>query len=193
MPLKKILLLLLIGSSFTACKQSTLTYDKPYFDFDSLMTKQVTLLSKSNDSIKKVANMDGKEDTASFVADSTALAHELDVFLQLDIINKPLFKSAYSYLANEKDLKSNLSVRTYRLNEKVKSPVSFVRFYYLDDFKNIKKIESSFQEQNTLYFSKRNLRLEFNDEMLLKAYSISGVQKMILNDSVKFTVSGSIF
>lgn len=183
--------------SLSACNHSNLIYDKPYFDFDSLVTHQLNWLSPLGDSIKKIAVMDGKQDASAFQATEEALRHELDIFQQLDVINKPIFKKAF-LISAEEDTKSNLKVRLYQFNQQsnIKSPVDFVRFYYLNDIHHLKKIESVYQEENALYFTKRNLTVEFEekaDRSMLKRYSISGVQKMILNDSVKFMISGTIF
>lgn len=183
--------------SLSACNRSNLTYNKPHFDFDSLVTHQLKWLSPLGDSIKKIAVMDGKQDASAFQATEEALRHELDIFQQLDVINKPIFKKAF-LISAEEDTKSNLKVRLYQFNQQsnIKSPVDFVRFYYLNDIHHLKKIESVYQEENALYFTKRNLTVEFEekaDRSMLKRYSISGVQKMILNDSVKFTISGTIF
>ncbi len=176
----------------TACKQANLKYDKPYFDFDSLVNIQIRKISISKDSIRKDVLIDGKQDHSSFIIDSTRLAHEWDVFRQLDVINKPLYKGNYE-ITDGKDTKSNLRVRTYL--SKIKSPVPFVRFYFQDEFKNIKKIESNYQEENALYFTERDLMIVLSDlsgEPLIKGYSITGSQKMILSDSVKFSIRGSI-
>jgi hypothetical protein len=192
MQIKDIFTILLLAISFIACKQANLKYDKPYFDFDSLVNVQIKKISNTKDSIRKDAVIDGKQDHSSFVIDSTRLAHEWDVFRQLDVINKPLYKGNYE-ITEGKDTKSNLQVRTYQ--SKIKSPIPFVRFYFHNDFKNLKKIESNYQEENALYFTKRDLMMALDDlsgELLIKDYSITGSQKMILSDSVRFSIKGSI-
>ncbi len=192
MQIKNIFTILLIAISFIACKQANLKYDKPYFDFDSLITSQIQKQMSNKDSIYKVAMIDSKQDHSLFLIDSTRLAHEWDVFRQLDVINKPLYKGNYE-ITEGKDTKSNLQVRTYQ--SKIKSPIPFVRFYFHDDFKNLKKIESNYQEENALYFTKRDLMMALDDlsgELLIKDYSITGSQKMILSDSVRFSIKGSI-
>lgn len=180
------------------CNRGNLKYDKPYFDFDSLVTAQIKLVGLSNDSINKIAIIDGKTDVSQFMTDTAALKNELEIFRQLDVINKPLFKDAYSFEGDEKDAKSNLQVRTYRLKNsaKVKSAVPYVRFFFLQDFQHLKKIESLFTESNSLYSSHRNLSMEFDDigkTNKLKRFSISGFQKMILNDSVRFSIEGIVY
>lgn len=175
-----------------SCNQTNLKYDKPYFDFDSLINTQVDLLVKANPSLLKTVSLDGRSDQSTIKIDSAILAHELDVFRQLDLINKPLYRDAYEILDGAKDSRSNLMVRQYK--SKNPSSVPFVNFYYQNDFLHLKKIESYYVENNTLYSTKRQLRLDFDDatgKLLLSRYVLTGTQKMILSDSVKFSIEGS--
>jgi len=177
---------------FSSCNRANLKYDKAYFDFDSLIDVQVTALLKAQTTINKKSMISGKEDDSSFVPDSLKLANELDVFRQLDLINKPLYRNSYEIRDGEKDTKSNLLIRSY--TSKTPSPVSFVKFYYRSSSHELKKIESVFHEENALYDTKRNLLLEFDDSngsLLLSGYTLSGTQKMILNDTVNFAVNVS--
>lgn len=176
----------------SACNRANQKYEKTYFDFDSLINVQVVELLKVQSTITKKSVINGKGDDSSFVPDSLKLANELDVFRQLDIINKPLYKNAYEISDGEKDIKSNLLIRSY--TSTTSSPVSFVRFYYKSSPRELKKIESFFHEENALYDTQRNLMLTFDDSsgsLLLSGYSLSGTQKMILNDTVNFSVSVS--
>jgi hypothetical protein len=136
--------------------------------------------------------INGKEDDSSLILDSLKLANELDVFRQLDVINKPLYRTIYQIEDGEKDTKSNLLIRSY--TAKSPSPVPFVKFYYRSSPRELKKIESFFHEENSLYDTRRNLLLEFDDSsgsLLLSGYQLSGAQKMILNDTVNFSVNVS--
>jgi hypothetical protein len=177
---------------FSACDRTNQKYDKAYFDFDSLINGQVAGLLKAQSTISKKSMINGKKDDSSFVPDSLKLANELDVFRQLDLINKPLYRNAYEIKDGEKDTKSNLLIRSY--TAKSPSPVPFVKFYYRSFPRELKKIESVFHEENALYDTRRNLLLEFDDSsgsLLLNSYQLSGTQKMILNDTVNFSVSVS--
>jgi hypothetical protein len=73
--------------------------------------------------------------------------------------------------------------------------VPFVQFYYQHDVTNLKRIEAEYQEQNALYYTKRRLSIQFDGsgKNLIHHYSIEGAQKMILSDSVRFSIHGSIF
>ena len=144
----RLLLLIIIASFLVGCQQVDRKYDKAYFDFDSLVNIQVKKISLTGDSIHKAASMDGKADESIFLADSSALAHELDVFRQLDVINKPLYKEAYK-ITSEKDAKSNL-IGGFPLridsNRGILDYLSLIGFYqlpltYLDDYtKQVDKV-----------------------------------------------------
>jgi hypothetical protein len=176
----------------SACNRANQKYDKAYFDFDSLINVQVAALLKAQATISKKSMINGKEDDSSFVLDSLKLANELDAFRQLDVINKPLYRNIYQIEDGQKDYKSNLLIRSY--TAKSPSPVHFVKFYYRSSPRELKKIESVFHEENSLYDTRRNLLLEFDDStgsLLLSGYQLSGTQKMILNDTVNFSVNVS--
>jgi hypothetical protein len=176
----------------TACNRTNQQYDKAYFDFDSLINVQVVELLKFKSTIRKKSEINGKNDESSFVPDSTNLANELDVFRQLDLINRPLYRKSYEVIDGLKDTKSNLLIRSYTATSP--SPVPYVKFYYQSSSRVIKRIESVFQEENALYDTKRKLILEFDDSsgsILLSSYQLQGAQKMILSDSVNFSVDVS--
>ncbi len=182
------LLVLLIGS----CQQANRVYEKPYFDFDSLIHTQVKARAIQQKTIFKVAFINTQEDSTSFKADSAVLAHEWDAFLQLDVINKPMYKNNYE-ITERADHKSNLTVRTYQ--SKIPSSVPFVHFYYHGSFANLKRIESKYVEKNVLTDIARHLTLTFDEEQgkpFIHKYSITGGQKMIFNDTLQFSIQGSI-
>jgi len=188
----RILLLLLGGVFLFSCNRTNLKYDKPYTDFDSLINIQVQGLLNAKITINKKSVINGKRDSTSFVPDSLKLANELDIFRQIDLINKPLYLKAYEIKEGEKDTKSNLLIRSY--TTKLPSPVPVIKFYFTPSGRVLKKIETVFHEENTLYSTKRNLVLEFDDSngsRLLSGYHVSGVQKMILSDTVNFSVDVS--
>lgn len=186
------LFFLVIAFIHVSCNKTNQVYDKPYVDFDSLINSQIKSLVRAKSSLTKSVVLDGKSDQSTITIDSAIVAHELDVFRQLDFINKPLYRNGYEVIDGEKDTRSNLTTRKYK--SKNLSPIPIVVFYYHNDFFNIKKIESVYQEDNTLYSTRRELLLEFDDAsgtQLLTRYSLKGIQKMILNDTVMFSIEGS--
>ncbi|MCX8491207.1 MAG: hypothetical protein ORN54_09080 [Cyclobacteriaceae bacterium] len=191
-PLKFVACLFVLGAISFSCRQTNLKYDKPYFDFDSLVNIQISYLANRKDSVHKTASIDGKKGLSSFLADSVQLAHEWDVFRQLDVINKPTYKGHY-IVTEEKDSKSNLTIRRYTCD--IKSSVPVVLFYFQNDLLNLRRIESQYIEQNALYFTTRQLTLSLDGakgQIYVYDYAIKGVQKMILSDSVQFSIHAYI-
>jgi hypothetical protein len=59
----------------------------------------------------------------------------------------------------------------------------------------VRKILIEEKEENELYFSSRSLVMNFESSpsgMILSSYSISGLQKLLLKDSVEYLIEGEI-
>src|SRR5438132_834959 len=95
----------------SACNQTEVKYKKSYFDFDSLINRQVMALAKTK--WKKMSVLNKKQDSVSIQPDSLQWSNELDVYRQLDAINKPVLKGNYS-VEKKKDIHSNLTVRSFK-------------------------------------------------------------------------------
>jgi hypothetical protein len=161
--------------------------------FDSLVASQVGVLSRAKASITKKASIDGNQDETTFTPDSTLWESELEIFRQLEIYERPAYKDVYEMKDGVPDGKSNLMVRSYHSLKNI--PVSDLKFYYHDQIKHLKKIEATYREKNTLYTTSRSLQMEFDEvdsKSVLSSYSISGVQKMVLSDSVKFSIHSKV-
>jgi len=118
---------------------------------------------------------------------------ELEIFRELEKINKPAFRKAYTITDSLKDTKSNLMIRRYGATEE---PMPRVEFFYMTEFAHLRKIEASITEKNLLYTSHRVLKMEFEEgelgRPLLMGYSINGFQKMFLRDTVRLSMQGHI-
>jgi len=181
--------LLLLISCTESQQQSAL-----YYPIDSLIHAQVDYLVKSKALLTKKAEIDGVEETNSFTPiDTTAWAHELDIFLELNTINKPINEGNYKVENGIKDINSNLTI--FSLTSTKELPVVYLKIFYLDVPSKIKRIEALFQEENSLLKGSRFLIMEFQDiqnKAVLTYYSIEGGQKMFLGDPVKFSVRGTV-
>jgi hypothetical protein len=155
---------------------------------------QVQYLTQAKASLSKKASIDEKAELKAFVPkDTAAWKFELDVFAQLNDINKPANIGKYRTAFAVKDSNSNLLIYTMESTEKL--PVSFLKVYYLDNLSNIRKIEGVYREESSLLSSTRHLLMEFqniNNKIVLTSYSMNGGQKMLLGDSVQFLVQGTI-
>jgi hypothetical protein len=176
---------------FSSCENETRT--SKLFNIDSLVTQQVNLLSASKPRLTKQAVLGNAQDQVDYVPDSLGWSTELDIFRQLEAMNKPINKTKYLIDDGLYDPGSNLTVKAFTSLEPL--PVRSMRIYYDIDIRKPRKIEAIFDEENSLYESSKNLLLEFqqiNNKNLLTYYSIDGGQKMILSDSVTFSVRGKI-
>lgn len=182
-----------MGLSILSCERGV---DQPisYYPVDSLINAQVDYLIKSKAALTKKAEIDGKEETSSFTPkDSAAWAHELDIFFELDIINKPDNVGDYKVEDGLKDAHSNLTIRSFTGTQK--GPVVYLKVFYLEVPSKIRRIEALYQEENSLLKGSRLLIMEFQEiqnNAVLTSYSIEGGQKMFLGDSVKFSVQGTV-
>lgn len=174
--------------------ETTRRNTKYYYPLDSILTEQVQYLTLSHATLSKKASIDGKEEATSFVPkDTTRWKYELDVFAELNDINKPANVGKYHTNKGLKDSNSNLLIYTIESTETL--PVVFLKVYYLDNLSNIRKIEGLYREESSLLQSSRHLSMEFekiNNKIVLTSYSIKGGQKMLLGDSVQFTVNGMV-
>lgn len=191
--MKRILFILLTIVALSSCghKRSDPKY---YYAMDSILNKQTKFLANSKAKLTKKASIDGENETKSYTPKSdTAWAYELDIFAELNDINKPANAGKYRTEEGVKDMNSNLLIYTIESTEKL--PVVFLKVYYLDNLSNIRRIEGLYREESSLLKNSRQLSMEFqniNNKIVLTSYSIAGGQKMLLGDTVQFSVNGMV-
>ncbi len=174
-----------------ACSEKPKSSEK-YFDFDGLLEDQIDQLSQRSRVLDKMVDMGGEKSDSTFLPSGAGWNSELEIFRNLELINRPTYKGAYAIADPLADAKSNLKIREYTA---MSSPVPLVRFYYQDQFERIKKIEAVITRNNFLFKSRRLLTMEFDEDdgkPLLIRYSMKGFQKMILTDTVHFSLQGQI-
>ncbi|MEI9919226.1 MAG: hypothetical protein WDO14_10560 [Bacteroidota bacterium] len=172
---------------FSSCAKKDPVSTKTFADVDSLISAQIKSLP--GNTLKKSVEIGGKKDEISFKPDSLQWSNELDIFRQLDQVNKASFLDAY-VVSDIRDTNSNLTIREIKANRLV--PVSLIRFYFLRTPKDLRKIEAAWTEENALYKNDRTMVLELNERHLVSHYRIEGTQKMVMSDSVKFLITGEV-
>lgn len=163
------------------------------YNIDSVISTQVGYLVEHEASIQKKAILNGVETiTTGTPTDSISWHKELSIFLELDVVNKPINKGEYE-VQQHADSRSNLKVKSFITTEDL--PVRFLKVYYWKSFTDLRKIEAQYREANSLYSSTRLLTMEFeniHNKAILSSYRIDGGQKMFLDDSVQYTISATI-
>lgn len=176
----------------SGCSRTKVEAPKSFLNFDSLVNNQVLWLNRSKFELSKSVSIDGKQEQTRFVPDSTQWANEFEIFRQLDAVNKAAFRDAY-VVNDMRDTNSNLTVREVKAQQPV--PVSVVRFYYLRNPSDLRRIEATWFEENALYTNTRRMMIEFENTSsghIVHRYRIEGVQKMVMDDSVHFVIAGEV-
>lgn len=188
-----IAVLIFVATLLSSCVKKPESENR-YFNVDSLMRAQITLLSHTHAELTRETQLNHKIVTKILNSlDSSGWMKELDEFSQLKVINKPTYTGSFAVEEGLKDTKSNLKVKAF-INTK-NLPVEYFKLYYLDAPFELRKMEAFYREQNSLYESSRTLTMEFRDvynKSMLISYSITGRQKMVLGDSIEFAVRGKI-
>ncbi|MBS1557307.1 MAG: hypothetical protein JST69_01165 [Bacteroidetes bacterium] len=188
----KWVIITVVAGALWSCVSDEQKNKKIYFDFDSLMTAQVKNIKKNEIVLLKKTILNSLTDSLSLKPDSIQLKNEMEMFRQLDDINKPMYKGWYK-IETKEDVNSNLKVRTFTTN--TKATVPFVKLFFNQKINRLKRIESSWAENNAMMNTQRFLMLEFedhNDQPRLMHYRVTGHQKVIFSKSVSLAVEGWI-
>lgn len=158
-----------------------------YFDLKGLLEEQVNLLDSLEPTVNKTTYIDGREENQSLHFDSSAWAREMEIFYEVDI-NDPILRDAYQLI--EESIGDSLMVESYTSKDK-SAEIEFLKIFYPPEKDAPLYITAVFSEKNALYDSKRSLKLIFEKQQglnVLKGYSIEGVQKMLLKDTIRYKI-----
>lgn len=187
------LLIVALGLLLVCCSQKKRNRTV-YYPMDSLMTEQVNYLSASTATVRKITVLGEKSDTVLVAPkDSKGWIKELDIFRELDAINKPIYLGKYTVEEDLSDSRSNLKIRSFTGAEDL--PIAFLKIYYQGTPDRVRRIEAEYKQANSMYKGSRFLSLEFEEiynKPVLTSYSITGGQKMFLGDTVRYTVYASV-
>lgn len=164
------------------------------YNIDSLVSAQVNFLTAEKARLYKSASIGTKQDDSTYTPiDTSAWKNELEIFTQLNVINRPSYKGNYLIHDGLFDPSSNLTVKAYSSTKDL--PVKYLRIFYQESLQKPRKIEALYNDKNEMYTSARLLSMEFrqlNNKSILTSYSVQGGQHMILSDSVSFLIKGKI-
>lgn len=165
-----------------------------FYPVDSLITGQIRHLAGLHARLQKEAFLNGAVDTLKYTpGDTLGWINELDVFRQLDIINKPVNKGSYLIKDGLIDPRSNLTVKAFSSLREL--PVVYLKIYYQGTIAKPRKLEALYQESNLLSESSRKLSMNFQqieNSSILTSYEVRGGQKMVFGDTVTYYIKGKV-
>ena len=162
-----------------------------YYDLNGLIDQQLVWLIEFNPEIRKTAVLNGIPESSSMRLDSVQWARELKIFRDADL-NKSRLRLEYRIVEDLSEPTSNLKIRLYEAINKEMMEVEYLKIFYVEKEEDLRKLEASVREKNSLFSSKKTLYMTFEDDgngsIKIKHFKIEGQQKMILMDTVKFSL-----
>ena len=166
-----------------------------YYDLNALIDQQLVWLIELNPEIRKTAVLNGIPESSSMRLDSVQWARELKIFRDADL-NKSRLRQEYRIVEDLSEPTSNLKIRLYQAINKEMTEVEYLKIFYVEEEDDLRKLEASVREKNALFSSKKMLYMTFEDNgngsIKIIHFKIEGQQKMILMDTVKFSLEVSL-
>ncbi len=185
--------LLTISVLTSSCQAPEGIGQEPYFSVQDLMKQQMVLLDSLNPEVKITGALKGQQETINTHKDSSAWSSLFQLFDDADI-NQPVLQGQY-VATDTFDKQSNLPVRLYEAKEGTNTNIPYLKVYYQDSLKDVRRIETAFEEKNALYDTQRKMTADFElvqGAPRITQYDITGKQKMIMQDSVLYHMQASI-
>lgn len=152
-----------------------------FFQLDSMLISQSILLSEKGVTVTKSVNMDDEFEEITFRPDTTRWAKEFQIIKDFSL-NKTFYIGAFDKKESEQ---STVYIR------KPKQPVPITRFEVRTG-KELEHVSGQYFEDKDIFQHERNFVLTFDEAGLLSEYKIWGFQKMILQDTINYSITGSI-
>lgn len=171
-----------------ACSRSTTTEQYVSINFDQLIDEQIRMLGHHRDTLQKEAIVDKQLSDSIFVPSPEIWKNELDIFRQLQTVNKTIHRGAFRPAGPLDDPRSNLQVQQYTSDT---APLRLLRVYYQESIDHVRRIEAVLGEPTQVYTNRQELSMEFEEEdgkLLLVSYGVTGFQKVALRDTVRFSL-----
>lgn len=151
-----------------------------YFDVKGFLDGQVAELNRQQPVVEKQVRLrDGNIETTRVA--KTDWSKELQIFYQADI-NKPALRGAYEIEpVNQQNGPSTAYKRKYGIEATVQELV------VTKAADRPESIIATIIQDNPLFYSEKKLRLQANNRGL-QSYSVEGIQKLVMFDTVRYTV-----
>jgi len=173
--------------ALASCTGKPAAIQSTFYNIDSLVSAQIKSLGSRE--LNKTVSIGEKQEQIKITPDTTQWKNELEIFRLIGQVNKPSFRDAY-VVTDVRDTNSNLMVREIKAQREV--PVSLMKLFYLRTPDDLRKIEATVVEENAVYSNSRLLVLELARNHELHSYRVEGFQKMVMSDSVRFVIEGTV-
>ena len=191
MRLKKLLFagFALAFSGLSGCADQAVTpqQEQPvYFDVPGFIDEQIAALGKTPVRLQKTVGLE-RENPEHQTVNEPNWATELALFREIDL-NKKALAGLYT---ETKTVFPEGEKLLYTLNPEAAAPI-----VSLEIRKNkqgqVKRLQAVYKQKNTLFYNREIRTLETNESEKIKTYQISGVQKVLLFDSLAYRVSSML-
>ena len=157
-----------------------------YFDVPGFINKQIAVLEKEPVSLQKTVGLEGEKPETRIVK-NPEWTTELELFREIDL-NKKALAGSYT---QTKTLLPKGEKLLYTLNPDITAPIVSleIRKNKLDQ---VTDLQAVYEQKNTLFYNREIRTLKTNSQRKITAYQISGVQKVLLFDSLAYRVSSML-
>jgi len=174
------------GSEDASVRTAPTNRKPDYFDVKGFLDRQVAGLSRRQPTVEKQVRLRNGTTETTRVA-KTDWSKELQIFYQADI-NKPALRGVYRVSA----LSSGVAGRaqaSYVRKPEAKATVETLTVTTSKDAPTaqVEEIRAFVKQDNALFYSEKKLRLLCKDGNVT-AYEVQGVQKLIMFDTVRYSV-----
>ena len=184
------IIFLLVGLVISSCnlqEDQSSAGNKEYFDLNGLLTSQLALLDSLKPTLEKTVTIAGKTEQASSIPDSLLWGRELAFFFDSDI-NRSVLQGAY-----EKAESSGSLMYEYKAKEEQRDGVERLEVNLEGNYETPTKIRIDFKEKNAVFSAAKKLTLNLSPESArIESYRIEGLNKIVLKDTLKYTISGKV-
>jgi hypothetical protein len=162
-----------------------------YFDVQGFLDRQVQYLNQEKPEVRKsVWNEQGEAETQT--VGNINWERELELFREVDL-NRPALRDYFTITRHSDSATGHTTERYERV------PGAYTNIHYLevelDANRQLRHMEAATQQDNSLFYTQRQLQLStraVQGQPRLSQYRITGVQKLILTDSVHYTLEAEV-
>jgi hypothetical protein len=187
---KQIIFILVVMLLLAACEQPVPRSNSAegFYDVSAYLKKQKEYLQKQQPVLTKTVQTAGQP-AETIKVTQTDWENELAIFEEADL-KKP---SLRDYYIRKEQVLSNggISIKYYKM-EDAEAPIEYLYLQLTPD-RTLQHLETAFLEKNPLFYSRRKASLSVDSVTgRILSYNIEGIQKMILGDSLRYTIKANL-